>query len=85
MVLLILTTILSIVLFVSTFIKMIKRNNFNYLYLMIIEFIGIFIDFIFVIIGKNPGVIGYLFILLLSLIIPIVALALPPARCPWKL
>lgn len=76
MVLLILTTIFSIVLFVSTFIKMVKRNNFNYLYLMIIEFIGIFIDFIFVIIGKNPGIIGYLFILLLSLIIPIVALAL---------
>lgn len=74
--LLILTTIGSIGLFALTFLNMIKKNYSNYLYLLITEFIGIFIDFIFIISGNIPNVFGYAVIFILSIILPIVSFLL---------
>ena len=53
MALLIITTILAVAIFAVTFVKMIKKNYSNYIYILVSEFIGIAIDFIFLILGKN--------------------------------
>ena len=52
MALLIITTILAVAIFAVTFVKMIKKNYSNYIYILVSEFIGIAIDFIFLILGK---------------------------------
>lgn len=76
MILTILITILSLALFTLTFFKMIKTNSTNYIYLLIVEFIGISIDFIVLFIGKKASRIGNAVAITISIIIPIIVFAL---------
>lgn len=76
MALLIITTILAVAIFAVTFVKMIKKNYSNYIYILVSEFIGIAIDFIFLILGKSPNAFGYAIIAMLSIVLPIVTFLL---------
>ena len=72
MVLLTFTTMLIIAIFIFTFLKMIKKNNSNYFYLILIEFFGILLIFIYIFNGIPLNAIVYLIVYLLSVCIPII-------------
>ena len=72
MVLLTFTTMLTIAIFIFTFLKMIKKNNSNYFYLILIEFLGILLIFIYIFNGMPLNAIVYLIVYLLSVCIPII-------------
>ena len=72
MVLLTFTTMLIITIFIFTFLKMIKKNNSNYFYLILLEFIGILLIFIYIFNGIPLNAIVYLIVYLLSVCIPII-------------
>jgi len=72
MVLLTFTTMLIITIFIFTFLKMIKKNNSNYFYLILLEFIGILLIFIYILNGIPLNDIVYLIVYLLSVCIPII-------------
>ena len=72
MVLLTFTTMLTIAIFIFTFLKMIKKNNSNYFYLILIEFFGILLIFIYIFNGIPLNDIVYLIVYLLSVCIPII-------------
>lgn len=72
MILTILITVLALVFFTTTFFKMIKTNSTNYIYLLVIEFIGISIDFIVLFIGKKASRIGNTVTVLISILIPMI-------------
>ena len=72
MVLLTFTTMLTIAIFIFTFLKMIKKNNSNYFYLILIEFFGILLIFIYIFNGIPINAIVYLIVYLLSVCIPII-------------
>lgn len=76
MILTILITVLALALFTITFLKMIKTNSANYIYLLVIEFIGISIDFIVLFIGKKASGIGNGIAGIFSVIIPIIVFIL---------
>ena len=76
MILTILITVLALAFFTVTFLKMIKTNSANYIYLLVIEFIGISIDFIVLFIGKKASGIGNLTAVILSVIIPMIVFLL---------
>lgn len=76
MILTILITVLALALFTITFLKMIKTNSANYIYLLVIEFIGISIDFIVLFIGKEASGIGNGIAVIFSVIIPIIVFIL---------
>ena len=60
----------AIALFTITFIKMLNKNSSNYIYLLIMEFIGIFISFIFLFLGKQNNIIENTIIFIFSVFIP---------------
>ena len=68
MVLLTFTTMLTIAIFIFTFLKMIT----NYFYLILIEFLGILLIFIYIFNGIPLNAIVYLIVYLLSVCIPII-------------
>jgi tetratricopeptide (TPR) repeat protein len=72
MLLLTFTTIVTIAFFIYTFLEMVKRNNSNYFYLILIEFIGILIIFIHIFNGANIKGITYILVYSLSIAVPIV-------------
>ena len=72
MVLLTFTTMLTIAIFIFTFLKMIKKNNSNYFYLILIEFFGILLIFIYIFNGIPLNAIVYLIVYFLSVCIPII-------------
>ena len=72
MVLLTFTTMVSIVIFIYTFLEMIKKNNSNYFYLILLEFIGILVIFIYSFNGISPNAIAYIIVYILSVFIPII-------------
>lgn len=74
MVLLIITTIIIIAMFIYTLALMLKENS--YIYLLIVEFVGIIIDFICILIGKSPSMYVYTIIYCLSVVIPLTILLL---------
>ena len=74
MVLLVITTIIVIALFVVTVANLIRKNDTNFLYLLIVQFIGIVIDFIYVIKGESMHPLAYGFVYLLSVVIPVIIL-----------
>ena len=74
MIITIILIVIAIVLFAMTFIKMIKKNSTNYIYLLAIEFIGIFVSFIVLLIGKKISIFGNAFIVIISIIIPAIVL-----------
>lgn len=69
----ILFNIVAIVLFIIIFSKMIKKNNTQYLYLIIIQFIGIALNFIELLAMKDFMILKVI-IYILSIIIPIIVL-----------
>lgn len=71
MIFLIFTTAVIITLFVLSFIKLVKNNSFEYTSILIIQFVGICIDFIAILIGKNPSILIYTIIYFLAVFIPI--------------
>ena len=74
MVFLIITTIIIIAMFIYTLALMLKENS--YIYLLIVEFVGIIIDFICILIGKSPSMYVYTIIYCLSVVIPLTILLL---------
>ena len=72
MVQIIIFSIIIIALFVYTFIKLVKENNTNYLYILVVEFIGIIIDFILILIKKEPNFVLILLMYIISIILPII-------------
>ena len=53
--------IITIALFVYTFIHLVKENNTNYIYVLTLEFIGLIVDFILLLTVKSPNIILVLF------------------------
>lgn len=72
MVLLTFTAMVTIAIFIYTFLEMIKKNNSNYFYLILLEFIGILVIFIYIFDGINPNFMAYITTYLLSVCIPII-------------
>ena len=76
MVQIIVFSVLVIATFIYTFAKLIKENNAGYVYLLSLEFIGIIIDFIFILLKNTPNPILMSIMYLIAVIIPIIFLAL---------
>ena len=76
MILLILITIIIISIFAMTFADMIKKNSSSFVYILLMEFIGILIDFVAILRGKVPNIFEYVLIFLFSIIIPVIIFAL---------
>ena len=68
--------VLVIALFIYTFMKLVKDNNSNYVYMLALEFIGIIIDFIFILNGTSPNFGLLVFMYVISVMIPIICFAL---------
>ena len=68
--------LLSIVLFVYIFLKMIKENDTEYIYILAIEAIGIAIDLIILSSNAKVGIIVRLIIYLMAIILPLVIVIL---------
>ena len=64
--------IVTIALFVYTFIHLVKENNTNYVYVLALEFLGLIVEFILLIIVKKPNLVLLLLILVISIILPII-------------
>ena len=62
--------LLAFILFVITFIKLIRKNNTSYVYLLVLEFCGLFIDVIFLIMSKELSIGLKIVSYILSIIIP---------------
>lgn len=76
MLLTILIAILGLACFTITFIKMVKTNSTSYIYLLVMEFIGIVINFMLLFMGEGASGIGNAIVLFISVIIPIIIFAL---------
>ena len=72
MIFLIITTVIVLSFFVFTFVKAILSKFNNYLFTLIIEVIGAFIDFVFIIANQEPSVPVYLIIYLFGVILPLI-------------
>lgn len=70
----ILFNLIAFTLFVIFFLKMIKKNDTTYIDILIMQFIGIAINFIELISGANPNLVLYIIIYSFSLIIPCIIL-----------
>ena len=68
--------ILAVTLFITMFFKMIKKNNTQYLYLLVIQFIGILLNFVELILATSFNIVLKIFIYVLSIIIPGIILLL---------
>ncbi len=66
--------LLAFSLFVYTFYNLIKRNDTSYIYLLIAEFIGLLINFIFLVIGKKINIALAIITWIISVIIPLAIL-----------
>ena len=65
--------IIAIAFFVINASKMIRDNSTNNLYLLIAQFIGVVIAFLELLITNNIKFVGYIFVILFSIIIPILS------------
>ena len=72
MIQIILLGIITIALFIYTFIHLVKENNTNYVYILALEFIGLIIDFILILTVKEPNIVLSLLIIVVSIILPII-------------
>ena len=72
MIQIIIYSMLIIAIFVYTFARLIKKNDSNYIYLLIVEFFGIIADFIIIITRNKPNFFAIFFLYLISIIIPII-------------
>lgn len=62
--------LLAFTLFVLIFLKLIKKNDTSYVYLLVLQFIGIAINFIELSFGKSFGIILKIIMYILSIIAP---------------
>ena len=62
--------ILSIILFVIIFFKMIRKNDTSYVPILAIEALGIAIDFVFLIINKKINIFVKVLIYFMSVLLP---------------
>lgn len=76
MVHIIIFSVIALFIFIITFLKLIKENNSNYIFALIPEFIGICIDFAFIISAKEPSGIIFSIMYILSIVIPIISVIL---------
>lgn len=65
-------TILIILMFIYTFVRLVKKNNTNYIYLLIAQFIAIIIDFFHVIKGQAVASFPLVILYIISVVIPII-------------
>ena len=68
--------VLALALFLIIFFKMIRKNDTNYIYLLIIQTLGIAISFIGLIFNINVSILSTIFTYILSIIIPILVILL---------
>ena len=76
MVSIIIFSIIALSIFIFTVVNLIKKNNSNYFYALIPEFIGIIINFICIFFRLEPNTILLVIMYTLSVIIPIIILIL---------
>ena len=69
-------SVISLIIFIYTVVKLIKENNSNYLFALIPEFIGIIINFICIFFKIEPNAILLIIMYILSVLIPILLLIL---------
>ena len=69
-------SVISLAIFIYTFLKMLKDNNSNYLFALIPEFLGILIDFLCIFFSAKPNISMYIVMYSLSVIFPIIILIL---------
>lgn len=69
-------SVISLIIFIYTVVKLIKENNSNYLFALIPEFIGIIINFICIFFKIEPNAILLIIMYILSVFIPIIILIL---------
>lgn len=69
-------SIIALALFTLTFFKLIKENNSNYLFALIPEFLGIFIDFICILNVTKPNIFVIILMYILSIFLPIIIMTL---------
>lgn len=67
-------SVIALAIFIITFLKLIKENNSNYIFILIPEFIGILIDFICIIMSIKPNAILIIIMYFLSVFIPIIGI-----------
>lgn len=67
-------------LFILIFLKLIKRNDTSYVYLLVLQFIGIAINFIELTIGKSFGSILKIIMYILSVVLPLIIIWLEYAK-----
>lgn len=63
--------LLAFTLFILIFFKLIRKNDTSYVYLLVLQFIGIVINFIELSVGKSFGLIAKLIMYILSVLLPI--------------
>ena len=70
----ILFNVLAIALFTIIFLKLIRKNDTSYIIILALEFIGIFINFLELVLNKNASWFLKTIMYLLSVIIPAIVL-----------
>ena len=73
---LIIFSVISLSIFIFTFLRMLKDNNSNYFFALIPEFIGIIINFICIFFTIEPNITLLIIMYALSVLIPIIILIL---------
>lgn len=63
--------LLAFTLFILIFLKLVRKNDTSYVYLLVLQFIGIVINFIELSMGKSFGTIAKIIMYMLSVIIPV--------------
>ena len=76
MVSIIVFSIISLIIFIYTFLRMLKDNNSNYLFALIPEFLGIAIDFLCIFFSYEPNIAVFIVMYFLSVILPITIIIL---------
>ena len=68
----IITVVFTIAVFVLTVFKLVKENNTNYVYILILEFIGILAAFVNIVQSQQISIPVYAFIYALAIILPLI-------------
>ncbi|MBR3134014.1 MAG: tetratricopeptide repeat protein [Clostridia bacterium] len=76
MIFLILTTLLIITIFIFSFARLVKNNSFEYVYVLVSQFLGILVDFVVIIRGTEPSAWVYIIIYFFSVLIPVIVMLL---------
>ena len=72
----IITVAFTIVVFILTVFKLVKENNTNYVYILILEFIGILAAFVSIVRSQQISIGVYVFIYALAIVLPLIIFVL---------